>query len=148
MAQNSFGMLITWEMATISFMWLSTRYRKTGVSWWITSSMSSPHFTLSQELCSNRISAFRVENSSANGFDPLWAGPNATKVPKEAITVDNDSPDIVFSDRSMWITTRGALSFIDTQVYEGSLARTTQPSASLSFSFDGVAIWYNCVFHA
>ena len=101
--------------------------------------MSSPYSTLSQELCSNRISDFRLENSSGNGFDPLWAGPNATNVPKEAIIVDNSSPDIVFSTPSMWS------SFDDASYYRRSLSSTTQAGASLSFSFDGVAIWYDCV---
>ena len=101
--------------------------------------MSSSYFTLSQELCYIRISAFRVENSSGNGFDPLWAGPNATNVPKEAIIVDNSSPDIVFSTPSMWSSAD------DAQYYRRSLSYTTQAGASLSFSFDGVAIWYDCV---
>ena len=101
--------------------------------------MSSPYSTLSQELCSNRISAFRLENSSGNGFDPLWAGPNATNVPKEAIIVDNSSPNIVFSNSSTWFTARDAVS------YGGSSLYTDQPGALLNFSFDGVGIWYDCV---
>ena len=104
--------------------------------------MSSSYFTLSQELCYIRISAFRVENSSGNGFDLLWAGPNATNVPKEAITVDNSSPDIVFSNASQWV--RGT----NSKYYRRSVSRTNETGASLSFSFDGVAIWYHCVFYS
>ena len=101
--------------------------------------MSSPHSTSSQKLFSNVSSAFRVENSFGNGFDTLWAGPNATNVPKEAIIVDNTSPDVVFSDPSMWS------SGVYYSVYNKSVSYTTQAGASLSFSFDGIAIWYDCV---
>ena len=126
-------------MVITSFMYMSTRDDRTGESWQITSSMSCPHSTLSKGLCSNRISAFRVEISSGNGFDLLWAGPNATNVPKEAIIVDNYSPDIVYSTPSMWSSVH------DAQYYRESLSHTTQPGASLSFSFDGVAIWYDYI---
>ena len=139
MAQHSFGVLITWEMPIISFMCMSTRCHRTGFSWQITSSMSSPHSTLSHGLCSNRISAFRVETLSGNAFDLLWAGPNATNVPKEAVVVDNFSPDIVYSTPSMWYRVH------DVRYYRKSLSYTIQPGASLSFTFDGVAIWYDCV---
>ena len=101
--------------------------------------MSSPHSTLSQESFSNMNSAFRLNNSSGNGFDPLWAGPNATNVPKEAITVDDTSPDVVFSNPSTWS------SGVYYSVYRRSVSYTTQAGASLSFSFDGIAIWYGCV---
>ena len=102
--------------------------------------MSSHHSTLSQELCSNKSFAFRVENSSGNGFDLLWAGPNATNVPKDAIIVDNTSPDIFFSKPSIWSRASD-----NTQYYKRSSSYTTQAGASLSFSFDGVAIWYDRV---
>ena len=101
--------------------------------------MSSPYSTLSQELCSNRISAFRLENSSGNGFDPLWAGPNATSVPKEAIIVDDSSRDVVFSSYPKWNRYTHPL------YYEGTFSYANDPGASLNFSFDGVAIWYDCV---
>ena len=100
--------------------------------------MSSPHSILSRALCFNIITAFRLENSSGKGFDLLWAGPKATNVPKEAIIVDSPSPDVVFSNPSMWE------SFNDTVLYyNGSLSFTNQLGASVSFSFDGVAIWYD-----
>ena len=94
---------------------------------------------MSQELCSNRIPAFRVENSSGNGFDPLMAGPNARNIPKEAIIVDNTSPYVVFSDPSMWSSASYSPN------YNRSLSYTTKAGASLSFSFDGVAIWYDYI---
>ena len=139
MVQHSLGVLITWEMVIISFRCGSTRYNRTGVSRWIPSSMSSPYSTLSQELCSDRPSAFSIENSSGNGFDLLWAGPNAANVPKEAIIVDNSNPDIILSNASQWSSSNGV------EYYRGSALTAIQAGASLSFSFDGVAIWYDCV---
>ena len=105
--------------------------------------MSSPHSTLSQELYSDRTSAFRVENPSGNAFNLLWDGPYATNVPKEAIIVDSTSPEIFFSnpsDPTVWNSISSS-----PQHYRSSLWYTTRPGASLSFSFDGVAIWYDCV---
>ena len=98
--------------------------------------MSSPYSTLSQGLCFNSFTAFRVENSSGRGFDLLWEGPNATNVPKEAIIVDDTSPDIVLSNTSQWVSS----SILDR--YRKSELATSQPGASLDFSFIGVAIWY------
>ena len=86
-----------------------------------------------------KVSAFRVENSSGTGSDLRWAGPNATNVPKEAIIVDNSSQDIVFSNPSMWDSADSV------QYYGGSESYTHQAGASLNFSFDGVAIWYDRV---
>ena len=112
---------------------------RTGVSRCITSSMSSPYSTWSQEPCSNKISAFRLEDSSGNGFDPLWAGPNAMNVPKAAITIDDLNPDVVLFNSTTWSRSKYSVN------YGGTILWTTQPGASLNFSFDGVAIWYDCV---
>ena len=103
--------------------------------------MSSPYSPLSSVLCSNSLSAFRIENSSGNGFGLSRTGPNAMNVPKEAIIVDNSSPDVVFSNPSMWSSAD------DAQYYRKSLAFTAKAGASLSFSFEGVAIWYCCVLY-
>ena len=94
---------------------------------------------MSQGLRSNSIFASRVENSSGAGFDLLWAGPNATNVPKEAIIVDSSSPDIVFSNASQWSI------YSTSRCYRKSMSRTNETGASLSYSFNGVAIWYDCV---
>ena len=99
--------------------------------------LPSLHFV--PELCSDRFAAVRVENSSGKGFDLLWAGSNATNVPKEAIIVDNTSPNIVLSNASQWDSSGGV------DHYGQSLLVTTQPGASFDFSFTGVAIWYACV---
>ena len=104
-------------------------------------SMSSPYSISSQELCFISFAAFRVENSSGRGFDPLLAGPNATNVPKEAIVVDSSSPDIVFSNASQWDNLNGV------HYYRRSLWYASEAGASLDFSFNGVAIWYACVYH-
>ena len=103
--------------------------------------MSSPYSTLSEELCYNGISVFRIENSSGKGFDLLSAGPNAANVPKEAIIVDNSSPDIILSNASDWSNSN------DVAYYKGSALTAIQPDAWLNFSFNGVAIWYDCVSH-
>ena len=60
-------------------------------------------------------------------------------VPKKAIIVDNSSPDIVYTVPSMWSLPTNVV------FYGRSMAHTNQPGASLSFSFDGVAIWYDRV---
>lgn len=94
---------------------------------------------MTQRLCPDNPVAFRVENLSGRGFDLLSAGPNAMNVPKEAIIVDNSSPDIIFSNPSLWGSANNV------QYYRRSLSYTTQAGASLNFSFDGVAIWYDFV---
>jgi hypothetical protein len=78
---------------------------------------------------------------SGRGFDLLSAGPNATNVPREAITVDNSSPDIVLPNPSQWNRVNSVQYFRQGALY------TNQAGASLSYSFDGVAIWYDCISH-
>ena len=99
-----------------------------------------PLLRLSQKLCTDDLTTSRVENSSGRGFDLLWAGPNATNVPKEAVIVDNSSPDIVFSNPSQWASADNV------QFYKRSLWYTNTAGASLNYSFDGVAIWYDYEF--
>lgn len=96
-----------------------------------------PLVKMSQVSCSNNIASFRVENRSGQGFELQWAGPNATNVPKDAILVDNTSPDIVYSNPSQW----GNVDNV--QFYRRSLSNTNTAGASLSYSFNGVAIWYD-----
>ena len=77
----------------------------------------------------------RLENWAGTGFDPIWAGTNATGVPKEAIIVDNADPSIKWSDVALW----GARQ--DVQYYSPGLRFTTTNGASLTYVFEGVAIW-------
>jgi len=82
-------------------------------------------------------SASRIENLSGGGFSLLSAGRNATNVPKEAVIVDDTRPEIKFHNASQWFH----------EQYVASYARTRSHSnttgVSLSYSFDGVAIWYD-----
>lgn len=103
--------------------------------------MTPPYSLPTQLLCSNNLSAFRVENRSGRGFDLISSGPNAPNVPEEALTVDNNSPDIVFSDPSQWRRVDSV------QYYRQGLSYTNVAGASLTYTFDGVAIWYDCVSH-
>src|SRR5258706_5260254 len=139
MGQRPSLVLITWEMAITSFLCILSRYSRTGPSRWITSSMSSPYYTSSQGTCSDSLTPSRVGNQLGQGFDLLWAGPNATNVPKQAIIVDNTSSDIVYSNPSQWGNPDNV------QFYRRSLSNTNTAGASLSYSFNGVAIWYYCV---
>jgi hypothetical protein len=80
--------------------------------------------------------ASRIETPPGQGFDPLWAGPNATNVPQKAVVVDSTSPEIVFND------TVGSYphdQLNGTSYYGGSEAY----AYGLTYSFDGVAIWYD-----
>jgi hypothetical protein len=53
------------------------------------------------------------------------------------MTVDNSSPDIIFSNPFMWGSHNNA------QYYKRSLSYSIEAGASLNFSFNGVAIWYD-----
>jgi len=80
----------------------------------------------------------RIENSSGAGFQLLSAGTNASNVPAQAITVDDSTQDIIIH-QSNW-------SYAPTVwAYAGSQLSTSKPGNSLSYAFDGVAIWYDSV---
>ena len=91
-------------------------------------------------MCANTIAASRIENLSGDGFDLLSAGQTAQNVPTQAVTVDNTDPAI-YRDRSQWSD------FSDTAGDYGGTLSYTAGSGSLNYSFDGVAIWYDCVSH-
>jgi hypothetical protein len=78
----------------------------------------------------------RIENDNNTGFDLLWAGPNATNIPKEAILVDSSSQGIQFSKPLQWTNTA------DIRFYQRSTWYTTSHGASLNYTFEGVAIWF------
>jgi len=101
-----------------------------------------PCSTLSQVQCANNLAASRIETSSGDGFDLLSAGPAAPSVPAQAVIVDNIDPAITYNTDSQWFKYSDGVSD-----YGRSVSSTFTPGASLSFSFDGVAIWYDCVSH-
>ena len=70
-------------------------------------------------------------------FDLLSAGPAAQNVPSQAVIVDNSSPEIIYHTSS-W----GHSSNLE-HYYNKTLSSVTIIGASLSYSFDGVAIWYD-----
>ena len=116
---------------------------RTGLSYCTTSS-GCPCFTPSRVKYANNLAASRIENSSGDGFDLLSAGPTAQNVPAEAVIVDNIDSAITYHNQSQWNFISGDYASND---YGESLSYTWAPGTSLSFSFDGVAIWYDCVSH-
>ena len=97
----------------------------------------------SQGKYANNIACSRIENSSGGGFDLISTGPTAQSVPAQAVIVDNLDPAIVYNTDSMW--SKYSDGVLD---YGRSVSSTFTPGASLNFSFDGVAIWYDCISHA
>ena len=104
-----------------------------------------PCSTPFQVQCANDLAASRIETSSEDGFDPLSIGPTAQDVPAQAIIVDNIDQAIIYHNQSLWSVPSSAISVSD---YGGSVSWTWTPGASLSLSFDGVAIWYDWISHA
>ena len=102
-----------------------------------------PCSTPSQVHCANNIPASRIEILSGAGFNLLSAGPTAQDVPAQAAIVDNTDPAIIYHDKSQWLESSDGV-----RDYRRSVSYTTAQGASLSYSFDGVAIWYDCVSHA
>jgi len=43
----------------------------------------------------------RVEGRAGTSISPMWAGTNATNVPKEAAVIENDDTNIRLSDVSL-----------------------------------------------
>jgi len=77
----------------------------------------------------------RVESRVGTGNIPMWAGTNATNVPKEAKVVDNTDTNIRLSDISLWDARHS------TRYYAPGLLVATKRGASLTYTFEGVAIW-------
>ena len=96
----------------------------------------------SQGKYAHNLAASRIENSSGDDFDLLSTGPTAQNVPAQAVIVDNVDPAIIYHNETYW--SNFSYGRYD---YGGSVSSTSTLGASLSFSFDGVAIWYDCVSH-
>ena len=101
-----------------------------------------PCSTPSQVYCANNISTSRIENSSGDGFDLLSAGPTAQSVPAQAVIVDNTDPSIIYHNKSQWRDYSDGI-----RDYRRSVSYTNINGASLSYTFDGEAIWYDCISH-
>ena len=93
-------------------------------------------------VLTDNLAASRIENSSGGGFQLLNAGANASNVPAQAITVDDSSQDAnqdITINQAYW-------SYVPTAwAYAGIQLSTSTPGSSLSYVFDGVAIWYDCL---
>ena len=87
--------------------------------------------------CANNLATSRIENSSGDSLDPLNAGPAAQNVPARAVTVDDSSPEVIYHD-SLW---QHGLDYV--HYYDRSVSYTDFRGSSLSYAFDGVAIWYD-----
>ncbi|KAG9082974.1 hypothetical protein FS749_006420 [Ceratobasidium sp. UAMH 11750] len=77
----------------------------------------------------------RIE--SDHGFTPNTTGPAAASVPSEALTVDNTSPDLVYSGN--WTTVSSDTLWV---YYGGSIAMSRNPGSTITFKFNGTAVWY------
>ena len=106
---------------------------------WITSSTWSPLLRSVPNIVSSNLTTFRIENSSGRGYDLLSAGPTSPDVPAQAVTVDNTSPDIILGNASQWELTG------DVGCYQKTRTWSRVHGASLSYSFSGVAIWYDSI---
>ncbi|CAE6495310.1 unnamed protein product [Rhizoctonia solani] len=77
---------------------------------------------------------------SDHGFTPSQAGPAASSIPSEAVIIDdNDLTHVSYSagwDPAIQTSQYHAFHFKNT------MHRTSQPGASVSFSFNGTAVWY------
>jgi len=100
----------------------------------------APLFYSALKYFAESVGASRIENSSGGGFDLLTTGPNAKTVPAQADVVDNTSLEIKLQNDFQWSL------MSDDDAFGRSLTISTTPGASLSYSFDGIAIWYDCGF--
>ena len=99
--------------------------------------------TPSQVQCADNLAASRIQSLSGDGFDLLSTGPTAQNVPAQAVIVDNTDPGIIYHNESRW------LHYSDSAGdYRRSVSYGFTKGTALSYSFDGVAIWYDSVSHA
>jgi len=78
-----------------------------------------------------------IEVLSGDPLDTLSAGPAAQNVPARAVTVDDSSPEVIYHT-SLWRHDFDGVSY-----YDRSRSFTYSYGSSLSYAFDGVAIWYD-----
>ena len=136
-SQNSCTILVPYRTAiTSSWGYFLTRRNlsnwTTFGEWW----------RCSQEQYPNHLAPYRIDSSSGGSSDPLNSGPTAQSVPTHALIVNNDSPEITFHNET------GLRHIInDVRNYKGDISVLRTKGELLSYSFDGVAIWYEGVSH-
>lgn len=77
----------------------------------------------------------RLENTAGTGFDPSNWGANATSIPREAVVVDDSDRSITYSPPFQWAPEIGP------QYYANQTTGTDQNGTSVTFTFEGVAVW-------
>ena len=78
----------------------------------------------------------RLENSAGTGFKPQNSDADATDVPQEAVVVeDTDSSIQYLPSHQYWNTSHNV------EDHAFSLTGTNQSGTSLTFTFEGVAVW-------
>ena len=77
----------------------------------------------------------RLENAAGAGFDPRNTGANATSIPQEAVVVEDTDSSIQYSPSFQWDMIR------DVQYHGPTLMRTNQNGTSVTFTFEGIAVW-------
>ncbi|KAH7320481.1 hypothetical protein B0J17DRAFT_295169 [Rhizoctonia solani] len=77
---------------------------------------------------------------SDHGFTPSHAGPAASSIPPEAVTVDDN--DLTRVSYSAGWDSAVQTSQLHAFHYANTMHRTKQPGASVSLTFNGSAVWY------
>ncbi|KAG9120993.1 hypothetical protein FRC07_003245, partial [Ceratobasidium sp. 392] len=80
---------------------------------------------------------------SSNGtITPYGSGPGSLAVPAGALIVDNTDNTVSYSAGWELIQAAGPISGPEGHFYMNSVHRTTQPGATLTFTFTGSGVWY------
>ncbi|CAE6477596.1 hypothetical protein ACGC1H_002378 [Rhizoctonia solani] len=77
---------------------------------------------------------------SDHGFTPSQAGPAASSIPSEAVTIDDN--DLTYVSYSAGWDPAVQTSQYHAFHFKNTMHRTSQPGASVSFKFNGTAVWY------
>jgi len=77
----------------------------------------------------------RLENTAGTGFNPRNSGTNATNVPQEAVIVEDTDSSIQYLPQYQWSVNHNI------QYHGPNLSGTKQNGTSLTFTFEGVAVW-------
>ena len=77
----------------------------------------------------------RLENSAGTGFIPRGSCAVAANIPQEAAVVEDTDSSVQYSPAYQWSTIH------DVQYHGPSLTGTNQNGTSVTFTFEGVAVW-------